>query len=63
MISSLYLLIIHHKKKFTKKRLVKKEAEYKIIVITGKNFEGQNFDDEKETNRVIEKMENISKKN
>ena len=45
-----------------KKGLLKKEAENKKIVVTGKNFEGQNFDVEKETNRVIEKMKNISKK-
>ena len=50
------------KRNAPKKGLVKKEAENKKIVITGKNFEGQNFDVEKETNRVIEKMKNISKK-
>ena len=32
-------------------------------MITGKNFEGQNLDVEKETNRVIDKMKNINKKN
>ena len=45
-----------------KKGWVKKKAEDKKVVITGKNFEGQNFDVEKETNRVIEKMKNINKK-
>ena len=42
--------------------IVKKKAEDKKIIITGKNFEGQNFDVEKETNRVIDKMKNINKK-
>lgn len=41
---------------------VKIEDENKKIIITGKNFEGENFDVEKETNRVIEKIKNINKK-
>ena len=45
-----------------KRGLVKKKAEDKKVVITGGNFEGQNFDVEKETNRVIDKMKNINKK-
>ena len=45
-----------------RKGLVKKKAEDKKIVINSKTFEGQNFDVEKEINRVIEKMKNISKK-
>ena len=45
-----------------KKGLVKKKAEDKKITINSKTFEGQNFDVEKEINRVIEKMKNISKK-
>ena len=44
--------------------LVKKETSstINIIKITGKDFEGQNFDVEKEINRVIGKMKNINKK-
>ena len=50
-------------KNITPKRgLVKKIADDKIVKITGKNFEGQNFDIEKETNRVIEKMKTINRK-
>ena len=52
----------HDNKNRPKKGWVKKKAEDKKVVITGKNFEGQNFDVEKETNRVIEKMKNINKK-
>lgn len=46
-----------------KRGLVKKKVEDKKVMITGKNFEGQNLDVEKETNRVIDKMKNINKKN
>ena len=46
-----------------KRELVKKKAEDEKVMITGKNFEGQNLDVEKETNRVIDKMKNINKKN
>ena len=44
------------------KGFFKKKDDHKKVVITGKNFEGQNFDVEKETNRVIDKMKNINKK-
>jgi hypothetical protein len=55
----------NHKKRENnpvRRGLVKKKAENKKIVINSKTFEGQNFDVEKETDRVIEKMKNISKK-
>jgi len=42
--------------------LVKKKAENKKVVITGKNFEGQNFDVEKETNRVIETIQTFDRR-
>ena len=45
-----------------KRGLVKKKDDNKRVKITGKNFEGKNFDIEKETNRVIEKMKNINRK-
>ena len=45
----------------SKKGLVKKKAENKKVTITGKNFEGQNFDVEKETNRVIRKINNFDR--
>ncbi len=45
-----------------RKGLVKKKDDQKKVIIIGKNFEGQNFDVEKKTNRVIEKMKNINKK-
>ena len=45
-----------------KRGLVKKKDDDKRVKMTGKNFEGKNFDIEKEINRVIEKMKNINKK-
>ena len=41
--------------------LVKKKADNKKVKITGKNFEGQNFDVEKETNRVIDKIKSFDR--
>ena len=49
-------------KDIPKRGLVKKKAENKKVVITGKNFEGQNFDVEKETNRVIEKIKSFDRR-
>ena len=42
--------------------LLKKKNNKKKVEITVKNFEGQNFDVEKETDRVIEKMKNLDRK-
>jgi hypothetical protein len=51
-----------NKKIIPKRGLVKKIDNDKRIKKTGKNFEDDNFDIEKETNRIIEKMKNINKK-
>ena len=46
----------------SKKGLVKNKYDNKSIKITGRSFEAQNFNFEKEANRVIEKMKNINRK-
>jgi len=46
----------------SKKGWVKNKSDKKSVEITGKSFEAQNFDFEKETNRVIEEMKNINRK-
>ena len=45
-----------------RKGIVEQLSEDKKIFINGKAFERQNFNVEKEINRIIEKMKNISKK-
>ena len=46
----------------SKKGLVKNKSDNKSVKKTGRIFEAQNFDFEKEINRVIEKMKNINRK-
>ena len=44
------------------KKVWLKKSDDKSVKIIGRSFEDQNFDFEKETNRVIEKIENINRK-
>lgn len=49
-------------KDIPKRGLVEKKAKKVVIIITGKNFEGMNFDVEMETNMVIEKIKSFDRR-
>ena len=50
------------KKNIPRTGWIRKKVENKIVRMTGKNFEEQNFDIERETLRAIKKMKNIKRK-
>ena len=58
-----YLNISNNKVNLRKRGIVKKKLDDKNDFITPQQFEEENFDIEKEINRVIEKMKNINEKN
>ena len=58
-----YLNISNNKLNLRKRGIVKKNLDDKNDFITPQQFEEENFDIEKEINRVIEKMKNINEKN